>query len=194
MRKLVAALAVARALLWLPGQSSRREAPEHPILGRHDSRSPRKQRTKEDTMRRTTKALATLALGLALATATPATWATPPTGIQDQTDQRKALYQSQLQRNLQQRTQAGDEVAVGQLLTGQHRALYLAELARTLARHRAIAAQPAAKTDPAAPSPEVDMPATLLVGLVGGLLGGAAVMVGWTAIIRRRRHQTAAGT
>lgn len=188
-------------------------------------------------MRRTSKALATFALGLALATATTAA-ATPPTGTQDQTDQRKALYQSELQRNLQQRTQAGDEVAVGQRLTGQHRALYLAELARnrrqrtqadnqaavghglvtqrqalygselerTLARHRALgaldalatppasAAQPAAKTAPAAPNPGVNVPATLLVGLVGGLLGGAAVMVGWTATIRRRRPQTAAGT
>jgi hypothetical protein len=40
----------------------------------------------------------------------------------------------------------------------------------------------------------VDVAATLLVGLVGGLLGGAAVMVGWTATIRRRRPRTATGT
>jgi hypothetical protein len=228
MHKLVEPLAAARALLWLPGKAALGKRPEHSVLGRHGSRSLPKQRTKEDTMRRTSKALATFALGLALATATTAA-ATSPTGTQDQTGQRKALYQSELQRNLQQRTQAGDEVAVGQRLTGKHRALYLAELARnrrqrtqadnqvavghglvtqrqalygselerTLARHRAlgaIAAQPAAKTDPAAPNPGVNVPATLLVGLVGGLLGGAAVMVGWTATIRRRRPQTAAGT
>jgi hypothetical protein len=147
-------------------------------------------------MRRTSKALATLALGLALATATTAA-ATSPIGTQDQTDQRKALYQSELQRNLQQRTQADNQVAVGHGLVTQRQALYRSELERTLARHRAlgaIAAQPAAKTDPAAPSPGVNVPATLLVGLVGGLLGGAAVMVGWTASIRRRRPQTAAGT
>ena len=58
----------------------------------------------------------------------------------------------------------------------------------------AVAAQPAARTDPAAPNSGVDVPATLLVGLVGGLLGGAAVMVGWTATTRRRRPRTAAGT
>ena len=97
-------------------------------------------------MRRTYQALITLALGLALVGATTAVAAAamPPAGTQDQADQRKALYQ--------------------------------AEQERTLARHRAlgaldaIAAQPAARTDPAAPDPGVNVPATLLVGLVGGLL------------------------
>jgi hypothetical protein len=105
-------------------------------------------------------------LGLGLATATTAAWATPPIGTQDQADQRKVLNQSELERT-------------------------------NLARHRAlgaIAAQPAARIDPAAPSPGVDVPATLLIGLVGGLLGGAGVMVGWTATIRRRRPRAAAGT
>jgi hypothetical protein len=147
-------------------------------------------------MHRTSKALATLALGLALATTTTAAGATPPTGTQDQTDQRKALYQSELQHNLQQRTQAGSQV-LADGLAAQRKALYQSERERTPPRHRAlgaIAAQPAAKTDPATPGPGVDVPATLLVGLVGGLLGGAAVMVGWTATTRRRRPQTATGT
>jgi hypothetical protein len=117
-------------------------------------------------MRRTHRALATLALGVALVGATTAAaTAMPPTGTRDQTDQRKALYQS--------------------------------ELERTLARHRALGAiadQPAAKTDPAAPAPGVDVLATLLIGLVGGLAGGAAAMVGWTATTRRRRPRTGAGT
>jgi hypothetical protein len=77
---------------------------------------------------------------------------------------------------------------------------------RTLARHRAlgaldtlaapaaIAAQPAARTDPAVPSPGVNVLATLLVGLVGGLVGGAAAVVGWTAMTRRHRPPAAAGT
>jgi hypothetical protein len=115
-------------------------------------------------MRPIRKALATLALGLALVGATTTSGAAPPTGTQDQTDQRKALYQS--------------------------------ELERTLARHRAlgaIAAQPATRTDPAVPDPGVDVLATLLIGLVGGLLGGAAAMVGWTAI-RRRRPRAVAST
>jgi hypothetical protein len=122
-------------------------------------------------MRRTRKALAILALGLALATATTAAWATPPTGTQDQADQRKALYQSELDATLARHRALGAIAEPG--LTAQRQALYQSELERTQARHRAlgaIAAQPATRTDPAAPNPDVDVPATLLVGLVGGLL------------------------
>ena len=128
-------------------------------------------------MRRTHQALATLALGLALVGATAAVAAaaaTPPTGTQDQADQRTALSQSELERTL-----------------ARHRALGALD---TIAAPPASAAQPAAETDPAAPNPGVDVPVTLLVGLVGGLLGGAAVMVGWTATTRRRRPRAAAGT
>jgi hypothetical protein len=132
---------------------------------------------REDTMRRTHQALATLALGLTLIGATTAVAvATPPTGIKDQADQvaRKALYQSELERTL-----------------ARHRAL---GALGAIAAPPAPAAQPAAKTDPAAPSPGVDVVATLLVGLVGGLLGGAVVIVGWTATTRRRRPRAATGT
>jgi hypothetical protein len=151
-------------------------------------------------MRRTRKALATLALGLALATVTTAAAAaTPPTGTQDQADQvaRKALYQSELERNLQQRTKAGNEVAVGHGLAAQRKALYQSELERNLATAAAAdraAIRPSAPTDPAAPAPGVDVGVTLLVGLVGGLVGGAAAMLGWTATTRRRRPRVAAGT
>jgi hypothetical protein len=149
-------------------------------------------------MRRTHKALATLALGLALATATTAVAAaTPPTGTQDQADQRKALYQSELERNLQQRSKAGNEVAVGHGLAAQRKALYQSELERNLATAAAAdraAIRPSAPTDPAAPAPGVDVGVTLLVGLVGGLVGGAAAMLGWTATTRRRRPRVAAGT
>jgi hypothetical protein len=125
-------------------------------------------------MRRTHQALITLALSLALIGATTAAAAaTPPTGPRDQADQRKALYQSELERTLARHRALGTLDAIAQ---------------------PAIAAQPAAKTTPAAPNPGVDVPATLLVGLVGGLLGGAAVMVGWTAATRRRRPRAAAGT
>ena len=81
--------------------------------------------------------------------------------------------------------------------SAQRKALYQSELARTLARRRAlgaIATQPATRTDPAAPSPGVDVVATLLIGLVGGLVGGAAAMLGWTATTHRRRPRAAAGT
>jgi hypothetical protein len=150
-------------------------------------------------MRRTYRTLATLALGLALvgATTAVAAAATPPTGTTDQADQRKALYQSELDRNLQRRNQAGNQVLAEHGLAAQRKALYQSEQERTLARHRAlgaIAAQPAARTDPAAPTPGVDVLATLLVGLVGGLVGGAAAMLGWTATARRRLPRAAAGT
>jgi hypothetical protein len=143
-------------------------------------------------MRPTHKALATLALGLALVGATTAAAvATLPTGTGDQADQRKALYQSELERNLRLRTQAGNEVAVGHGLAAQRKALYQSELDATLARHRAAGAIAA---QPAAPSPGVDVVATLLVSLVGGLLGGAAAMLAWTGSTRRRRPRAVAGT
>jgi hypothetical protein len=153
-------------------------------------------------MSRAHKALATLALGLALAggTTAVAAAATSPTAIQDQADQQKALYQSQLDTTLARHRALG-ALSV-QESVAQRQALSQSERERTLARHRAlgaiaappaIATQPAARTTPAAPDPGVDVPATLLVGLVGGLLGGTAVMVGWTATTRRRRPRAAAG-
>src|SRR5215218_1869361 len=114
-------------------------------------------------MRRTHKALVTLALGLALATATTAAAAAmPSTGTEDPPDQaaRKALYQSELQRNPQQRNQAGSQALAERGLAAQRKALYQSELAHTLAWRRAlgaIATQPATRTEPAAPSPGVDM-------------------------------------
>ena len=149
-------------------------------------------------MRRTHKALATLALGLALATATTAAAAaTPPTGTPDQADQRKALYQSELDRNLQLRNKADNEVAAAHRLAAARKALYQSELERNLATAAAAdraAIRPSAPTDPAAPAPGVDVGVTLLVGLVGGLVGGAAAMFGWTVTTRRRRPRVAAGT
>jgi hypothetical protein len=143
-------------------------------------------------MRRTHKALATLALGLALLGATTTTAAaTPPTETPDQADQvaRKALYQSELERNLQLRTRADNQAAVEHGLVAQRKALYQSELERNLAIAAAAdraAMRPTAPTGPAAPSPGVDVLATLLVGLVGGLVGGGAAMAGWTAATRRR--------
>jgi hypothetical protein len=73
------------------------------------------------------------------------------------------------------------------------KALYQSELEHNLAA--APAADVAAtQPRPAAPSPDVDVLATLLIGLVGGLVGGAGAMVGWTATTRRRQPRAAAGT
>jgi hypothetical protein len=158
---------------------------------------------------------ATLLLGTVPAAAT--------TGTQDQTDQGKAPSQSEQERTQARHRALGaldtfaDQPAAGgqERTLARHRALGAldtlaaqpagSEPERTLARHRAlgtldtlaaqpaIAAQPAARTDPAAPSPGVNVAATLLIGLVGGLVGGAAAMVGWTAMTRRRRPPAAVG-
>ncbi|HEV2825269.1 MAG TPA: hypothetical protein VG035_08690 [Actinomycetota bacterium] len=113
--------------------------------------------------------------------------------ISDQSAQRKALYQSELERNLQLRNQAGDKVSAEHGLLAARKALYQSELEHNLAA--APAADVAAtQPRPAAPSPDVDVLATLLIGLVGGLVGGAGAMVGWTATTRRRQPRAAAGT
>jgi hypothetical protein len=152
---------------------------------------------REDAMHRTHQALITLALSLALATATTAAAAaTPPTRTQDQANQRKALYQSERERTLARHRALG---TLGvQEPVAQRKALYQSELDTTLARHRALgalAAPPAASAHRAAPAPGpgVDVLATLLVGLVGGLLGGAAAIAGWTATTRRRAHRPVTG-
>jgi hypothetical protein len=140
------------------------------------------------TRKRTLRVIAAAgAVAATLLLGTVAAAATTPTGTQDQTGQGTA----------QERTLARHR-ALGALdtLAAQPAG---SEPERTLARHRALgtldtlAAQPAPRTDPAAPSSGVNVLATLLVGLVGGLVGGAAAVVGWTAMTRRHRPPAAAG-
>lgn len=138
-------------------------------------------------MHRTHRALASLAIGLALVGATTALAAADPASrTQEQTDQGQALYQSEL------RKQADNEASAEHGQAAQRKALYQSELESNLATARAASA--AAGTDPATFGPGVDRLATLLVGLVVGLLGGVAAMIGWTATTRRRRPRAAAGT
>jgi hypothetical protein len=187
-------------------------------------------------MSQTHRALAMLALSLALVAATTAVAAaaTPPTGIEDQHDrlvrnqqaaqaertQAAVALARSMERNLKvtpaaspapiedqhdrwlrnyqaqqaERTQADNQVAVGHGLAAQRKALYQSELERNLATAAdRTATRPSAPTDPA-PSPGVDVVATLLIGLIGGLVGGAAAMIGWTATTHRRRPRAAAGT
>jgi hypothetical protein len=132
-------------------------------------------------MSRTHRALAMLALSLTLATATTAVAAaavpSPTTGIEDQNDR--------LLRNLQagqaERTQASVALA--------------RSMERNLAPVPAVdvaAAQPIVRPDVAAPGAGVDVLATLLFGLVGGLVGGSAAIGGWMIATRRRMHRAAA--
>jgi hypothetical protein len=176
----------------LPGVAAAQSAPAPPARHSRGGSAPTCKRTLRGIVIAGVVA-ATLLLG------TVAAWATVPPRPQDQSDQGQALSQSEQERTLARHRALGalDAIAAQPAVGGQE---------RTLARHRAlgaldaiaappaVTAQPAARTDPAAPSPDKDVPATLLVGLVGGLLGGAAVVVGWIATTRRRRPRPAAGT
>ena len=89
---------------------------------------------------------------------------------------------------------ADNEASAEHGQAAQRKALYQSELEQNLATTPAAdrtAIRPSAQTYPAAP---VDVVATVLVGLVGGLVGGAAAMVGWSATTRRRRPRPAAST
>jgi hypothetical protein len=133
-------------------------------------------------MRRTHRALALLALSLSLvaATATVAAATPPPaTATEDQHDR--------LLRNLQA-TQAEQSEAAVQLARAMERNLAPAPPVG------AIAAQPAPRSDPTVPGRDVAVLTTLLVGLIGGLVGGAAAIAGWAAASRRRLHRAASAT
>jgi hypothetical protein len=131
-------------------------------------------------MSRTHRALAMLALSLAVATATTAVAAAAPppgSGIEDQND--RLLH--------------------NQLAAQAERAQAALALARSMERDLTpvpavdvVAAQPAVRTGPAAPGAAVDVLATLLFGLVGGLVGGGAAIAGWIVATRRRVHRAAA--
>jgi hypothetical protein len=131
-------------------------------------------------MSRTHRALAMLALSLAVATATTAVAAaapSPATAVEDQNDR--------LLRNLEAAQAERTQAAV--------------TLARSMERNAGATAasapiRPAAPTVPDAPGPGVDVLATLLLGLVGGLVGGGAAIGGWLVTSRRRVHRAAAAT
>jgi hypothetical protein len=125
------------------------------------------------------RALAVLALSLTLAAATAAVAvaATPPTGIEDHNDR--------LLRNLQATQSERTQAAVAQARAMER------NLAPTAAVD-VVAAQPIARPDVTTPGASVDVLATLLLGLVGGLVGGGAAIGGWTIATRRRLHRVAA--
>ena len=144
-------------------------------------------------MSRTYRALTTLALSLALVGTTAAVAG----AAEDLNAQRKALYQSELDHNLAAATVAPAEDQNDRLLRGieaaqAERTQAAVEQARagerTLVPVVTIAApQPV----PAAPGRDVDLVAIALLGLVGGLIGGATVVAG-TAVNRRRHRVVAA--
>jgi hypothetical protein len=143
-------------------------------------------------MSRTYRALTTLALSLALV----ATTAAVAGAAEDVNAQRKALYESELAQNLATRTAAPVEDQNDRLLRG----IEAAQADRTQAaveQFRAgernlvpVVTIAAPQPVPAAPGRDVGPVAIALLGLVGGLIGGAAVVAG--AAAGRRRHRVVA--
>jgi|RhiMethySRZTD1v2_1073278.scaffolds.fasta_scaffold185174_2 ABC-type phosphate/phosphonate transport system substrate-binding protein len=160
-------------------------------------------------MSRTHRALAVLALSVALATGTTAVAvAAPPTPSAPsatkvqaaaQLTQRKALYESELQQNLATAAQPVAEDQSDRLLRGIEAATASRDQAaveRVRAGERNLDPAPvvtiAPQPVPAASGRDVDPLAILLLGLVGGLAGGAAAAAGWSASHRRPRGAVAA--
>jgi hypothetical protein len=61
-------------------------------------------------------------------------------------------------------------------------------------RARPVPARPAPVPAPIVPRPGVGVVASLLLSLVGGVVGGVAALAGWTAATRRRPRQPASAT
>jgi hypothetical protein len=141
-----------------------------------------------DIMGRPLRLLAVLALatGVALAAVTGAAAALPlpATTIQGQTDRgpgNPLVEEAQRSREAVERFRSGERN-----FTPDH----------DLIGDRAAPpqARPAPVPAPVVPRPGVGVVATLLLGLVGGVVGGCAALAGWTAATRRRLRQPASAT
>jgi hypothetical protein len=137
-------------------------------------------------MSRTSRTLTVLALGLALASGTAAVAAAAES---DQLAQRKALYESQLEENLTNAQPVAEDQhdrLLGALKAGQA-ARTQAAVEQLRAGERNLDPVPVATIAPQ-PVPAadgIDPLAVLLLGLVGGLAGGAAIA---TLAATSRRH------
>jgi hypothetical protein len=144
-----------------------------------------RRRIQGDIMVRPLRLLAVLATYVALAAAASAAaiaMPPPPTTIEDQNDRRLR----NLQAEQADRTQAAEE------------------LFRSMERNfvpapdigGGVSAQPPAPPVPApiVPRPGVGLVVSLLLGLVGGVVGGCAALGGWAAATRRRLRQPASAT
>ena len=154
-------------------------------------------------MNRIYKGFTTLALGLALV----ATTAAVASAAEDVNGSRKALYESELAQNLAgqaARSQAGAVAAQPVAEDQNDRLLRGIEAAQTERTQAAVEQARAGERTlvpvvtiaapqpvPAAPGRDVDLVAIALLGLIGGLIGGGAVVAG-TAVNRRRHRVVAA--
>ena len=138
-------------------------------------------------MGRPLRLLAGLALGAALAIGTSAAAVaaqpTPPT-IEDQHDRRL--------RNLRAEQAKPTQAAVELFRAGERNFVPDPDLISDVATPPP--ASPAPVPAPAVPRPGIGVVASLLLGLVGGLVGGCAALAGWAAATRRRLRQPASAT
>ena len=136
-------------------------------------------------MVRPLRLLAALAMGVALATTTGATTIAmppPPTTIENQEDRRPLAEEAQRSRAAVELFRSGernfipDPDIIGDVATPP--------------QARQVPDRPV----PAVPRAGVGVVASLLLGLVGGVVGGCAALAGWTATTRRRLRQPASAT
>jgi hypothetical protein len=122
-------------------------------------------------------------MGVALATATSvaaiAAQPTPPTA-EDQHDRRL--------RNLRAEQAERTQTAMELFRSGERTFVPAPDSSAD------VAAPSFVRPVPAVPRPGVGVAASLLLGLVGGLIGGCAVLAGWTTATRRRLRQPASAT
>ncbi|HJW58578.1 MAG TPA: hypothetical protein VJ931_03015, partial [Actinomycetota bacterium] len=104
------------------------------------------------------------------------TTAAVASAAEDVNDSRKALYESELAQNLKAGAAASTQAAE-QARAGERNLVPVVTI---------TAPQPV----PSAPGRDVDLIAIALLGLVGGLIGGTAVVAG--AAANRRRHRVVA--
>ena len=134
-------------------------------------------------MGRLLRLLAVLTMGVALVTATSAAaiaaQPTPPTA-EDQHDRRlRSLRAEQGERT---------QTAMHLFRSGERNFVPAPD------RSADVAAPSVGRPVPALPQPGVGVAASMLLGLVGGVVGGCAVLAGWAAATRRRLRQPASAT
>ena len=132
--------------------------------------------------------LALLAMGVALATMTGAATLAmppPPTTIENQNERRtpNPLVEEA------QRSRAAVEL----FRSGERNFVQDPDILGDVATPPQARPIPD-RSIPAAPRPGVGVVASLLLGLVGGVVGGGAALAGWTATTRRRLRQPASAT
>jgi hypothetical protein len=139
-------------------------------------------------MVRPLRLLAVLAICVALATATSATAiAIPPltTTLNDQDDRRVLNPLAEEARR--------SRAAVELFRSGERNFVPDPDILGDVATPPQARPIPD-RSVPAAPRPGVGVVASLLLGLVGGVVGGCAALAGWTAATRRRLRQPASAT